>query len=236
MPLITLAMAVLITFGLIKFAVPKFTGLFNSLNTELPLPTKVLISVSNFMESWMGWISIIMVGAFAIGIIKVIRTKKGKSVWDRIKLKLPLFGNLILKRSIMSFASTLALLLRAGVDYLTALDIVKNTADNEVIRKLLEKAEQSISRGEKLSEPFIESDIIPPLVTQMIRSGEEAGRVDDMLGKLAALYEREVDQSAENLSSALQPILTLILAGLILSVLLGLYMPIFKSTEALSGM
>ena len=235
MPLVTIAIALVVTFGLIKFAVPKFTSLFESLGGTLPLPTRVLIGISNFMQGWTGWFSIIMVVVLVMGFKKLISTPKGRIVWDRIKLKLPLFGNLILKRSIVSFSSTLALLLRAGVDYLTALDIVKNTADNEVIKNVLEEAQQSISRGESISEPLIESDIFPPLVTQMIQSGEKTGKIDDMLGKLAALYEREVDQAVENLSKALEPILTVILGALIGGVLLGLYMPMFKAGEFISG-
>lgn len=235
MPLVTIAIAIVVTFGLIKFAVPKFTSLFESLGGKLPLPTRVLIGISNFMQGWTGWFSIIMVVVLTLGLKKLISTPKGKIVWDRIKLKLPLFGSLILKRSIMSFASTLSLLLRSGVDYLTALDIVKNTADNEVIRNVLERAEQSINRGESLSGPLIESGVFPPLVTQMIQSGEKTGKIDDMLGKLAALYEREVDQSVENLSKALEPLLTVILGALIGGVLLGLYMPMFKAGEFISG-
>jgi type IV pilus assembly protein PilC len=235
MPLITISIAIVVTFGLIKFAVPQFTSLFKSLGGTLPLPTRILIGVSDFMQGWTGWFSIIMVVVLTLGFKKLISTKKGKIVWDRIKLKLPLFGNLILKRSIMSFASTLSLLLRSGVDYLTALDIVKNTAGNEVIRNVLESAQQSINRGEHLSGPLVESGIFPPLVTQMIRSGEQTGKIDDMLGKLAILYEREVDQTVEDLSKALEPMLTIIMGALIGGVLLGLYMPMFKAGEFISG-
>ncbi len=235
MPLITLAIAIIVTFGLIKFAVPQFVSLFETLGGNLPLPTKILIDISNFMQGWTGWFSIITIVALGIGFKKLVNTKKGKNVWDRIKLKLPLFGPLILKRSIVSFSSTLSLLLRNGVDYLAALDIVKNTTDNEVIRNVLEKVQRSINQGETLSKPLMESGIFPPLVCQMIQSGEKAGRVDDMLSKLAALYEREVDQSVENLSRALEPILTLILGALIGGVLLGLYLPMFQAGQLISG-
>jgi type IV pilus assembly protein PilC len=129
----------------------------------------------------------------------------------------------------------LSLLLRGGVDYLTALDIVKNTADNEVIKNVLESAQQSINRGERLSDPIVESGIFPPLVTQMIRSGEQTGKIDDMLGKLAILYEREVDQTVENLSKALEPMLTIVMGALIGGVLLGLYMPMFQAGQFISG-
>ena len=235
MPLITISIAIAVTFGLIKFAVPQFADLFKTFGGNLPLPTRVLMGVSDFLQGWTGWLSIAMVVVLTVGLRKLIRTKKGKGVWDRIKLKLPLFGSLILKRAIVSFSSTLSLLLRSGVDYLTALDIVKNVADNEVIKDVLENAQQCINRGEKLSKPFIESEIFPPLVIQMIRSGEDAGRVDTMLGKLAALYERDVDQSVENLSKALEPMLTVILGILVGSVLMGLYMPMFQVGAFMMG-
>ena len=235
MPVITITIAIAVTFGLIKFAVPKFTNLFEQLGGTLPLPTRVLIGISDFMQGWTGWFSIIMIVVLAITLKKLTSTEKGKIVWDRIKLKLPLFGNLILKKSIVSFSGTLALLLRSGVDYLTALEIVKNTADNEVIRGVLEEAERNINRGESFSKPIIESGVFPPLVCQMIQSGEQSGKVDEMLGKLANIYEREVDQAVENLSRALEPILTVVLGALIGGVLLGLYLPMFKAGEVLSG-
>ncbi len=235
MPVITITIAITITFGLIKFAVPKFTNLFEQLGGTLPLPTRILIGISDFMQGWTGWFSIIMIVVLAIGLKKLISTQKGKNAWDRIKLKLPLFGNLILKKCIVSFSGTLALLLRSGVDYLTALEIVKNTADNEVIRGVLEEAERNINRGESFSKPIIESGVFPPLVCQMIQSGEQSGKVDEMLGKLANIYEREVDQAVENLSRALEPILTVVLGLLIGGVLLGLYLPMFKAGEVLSG-
>jgi type IV pilus assembly protein PilC len=235
MPLITIAIAIIVTLGLIRFAVPQFTALFENLGGELPLPTKTLIAISNWLQGVSGVVTIFMVIVFAVLMRKVTRTKKGKNVWDRVKLKLPLFGMLLLKRSIVSFSSTLALLLRNGVDYLAALDIVRNAADNEQVRQILTQAQQSINRGDTLSQPLMDSNLFPPLVCQMIQSGEKSGKVDEMLGKLAEIYEREVDQSVENLSKALEPLLTVILGIMIGGVLIGLYLPVFKTGELITG-
>jgi len=231
MPTFTMAFAVLINLLLIKFMVPTFVMVFG--DTELPKPTQVLVSISNMLQ---GVQSLILVGIIVVitfSTRKFVQTSRGRRIWDRLKLKLPIFGTIILKRSITLFSRTLSLLLGNGVEYLEALSIVANVSDNQIIREVLEDARESISRGEDLSDAFVRSDVFPPLVTQLIGSGVKTGKVPEMLGHISKIYEAEVTQSVEALTEALTPILTIILGVLIGGVLIGLYLPVFGIGEQL---
>jgi len=232
MPLITLVFAVCMTLGLIKWAVPTFTQVYGD-PSKLPQSTQVLIGISKVIQGIKGLIILIGVIGLIIGFRQFVSTSRGRLLWDRVKLKLPLFGPILIKRSVALFSRTLGLLLSSGVDYLEALTIVANVADNQVVKGVLEEAKETISRGEDLSDAFIKSGIFPPLVTQMISSGAKTGKVPEMLGHISAIYETEVEQGVEALTEALNPILTLLLGVLVGGVLIGLYMPVFSLGEAI---
>ena len=231
MPLITLVFAVCMTLGLIKWAVPTFTQVYGD-PSKLPQATQVLISISQAIQGIKGLIFLVSVIVLIIGFRQFVKTPRGRLLWDGVKLKLPIFGSILIKRSVALFSRTLGLLLSSGVDYLGALTIVANVADNRVVKRVLEEARETISRGEDLADAFIKSGIFPPLVTQMIASGSKTGRVPEMLRHISAIYETEVEQSIESLTEALTPILTLILGVLVGGVLIGLYMPVFSLGEA----
>jgi type IV pilus assembly protein PilC len=233
-PIITIVFAIVITLALIRFAIPTFSGLFNQLGPDkLPGPTKMLMSISDALQGIQGLIAVGAVILVSVLFKKMVSTKQGKRTWDRVKLKLPLFGPIILKRSIALFSRTLSLLLSSGVEYLTALTIASNVADNEIIKEVLEDAKKTITQGSDLSEAFAKSEVFPPLVNQLIDSGVKTGRVPEMLSHISAIYEEEVNQGVEALTATLTPILTLIVGGLILGVLVGLYLPVFKIGELL---
>ena len=231
-PLITLAVSIAITLGLIKFAVPIFTKVFGA-TESLPKPTQVLVAVSNMMQGVEGLISVGVVVLFVVAFKQFVKTSRGRRIWDRTKLKIPLFGPIILKRSITLFSRTLSLLLSSGVEYLQALTIVSNVADNQIIKEVLEDARDTISRGEDLVDAFQKSDVFPSLVTQLIASGSNTGKVPEMLGHVSTIYEEEVNQAVESLTESLNPILTVILGVLIGGVLMGLYLPVFTFGETL---
>jgi type IV pilus assembly protein PilC len=231
-PMMTLAFAVIMTLGLIKFAVPTFTKMYGD-PSKLPKATQILMAVSDALQGAKGMIVFGVLIVSFIAFRRYIKTPKGRYFWDRTKLKLPIFGPIILKRSISLFARTLSLLLRSGVEYLEALTIVANVSDNQVIKRVLEEARESISRGEDLADAFIKSEVFPPLVTQMVRSGAETGKVPEMLGHISAIYESEVSQAVEALTETLNPILTIILGVLVGGVMIGLYMPVFSLGETL---
>lgn len=231
-PLMTLTFAVLMTLGLIKFAVPTFTQMYGD-TSKLPKATQILISISEAIQGTKGLAILTILIILLVGFRKVITTPQGKFFWHSVKLKLPLFGPIILKRSVSLFSRTLSLLLSSGVDYLEALTIVANVSDNQVIRQVLVTARETISHGEDLADAFIISGLFPPLVTQMIKSGTETGKVPEMLGHISTIFESEVNQSVESLTETLNPILTIILGILVGGVMIGLYMPVFSLGETL---
>jgi len=233
-PLVTFIFAILLSFSLIKFVVPQFMSLYGD-PSNLPKPTQILIAASNAVQGIKGLIFLVVVILLMIGFKLFIASQKGEYIWDNIKLKSPIFGPVLKKVAIASFSRTFGLLLNSGVDYLEALEIVSNAAKNKVLANVLKEARTSVNRGKTLSQPFIESGIFPPLVIQMIRSGEKSGRVPEMLNRLADLYEEEVDRSAENLSAALTPILTVFIGVIVGGLLLGLYLPVFSMGEMLAG-
>ena len=231
-PMMTLAFAVVMTLGLIKFAVPTFTMMYGD-PSKLPEATQVLIGISDAIQGTQGMIVFGTVIAIFIGFRQLINTTRGRLFWDGVKLKLPIFGPIVLKRSVSLFSRTLSLLLRSGVDYLEALTIVANVSDNQVIREILQDAKYTISQGGDLVDAFVKKPVFPSLVTQMIRSGSETGKVPEMLGHVSAIYETEVNHAVEALTETLNPILTILLGILVGGVMIGLYMPVFSLGETL---
>jgi len=233
-PLMTFVFAIVLSFSLIKFVVPKFMSLYGNVS-RLPKPTQLLIAASNAVQGIRGLIFIIVVILLVVAFKLFIGNKTGRYIWDNIKLKSPIFGSVLKKIAIASFSRTLSLLLMSGVDYIEALDIVSNAAKNKILARVLKESQASINRGETLSKPLIESGFFPPLVTQMIHSGEEAGKTPEMLNRIADIYEEEVDRSTENLTAALTPILTVLIGVIVGGLLLGLYLPVFSMGELLSS-
>lgn len=226
-PIVVLVMAsVIVGFILIKI-IPKFADIFQQLGADLPLPTQILVTSSRILLT-KTWIPLGFIIVMVVIYKQINKTKNGKYFFDRLWMKLPVFGTLFRKIAVTRFASTLSTLINAGVPILQALDIVRDSSGNEVIARAMEKVYQSVKDGETIHEPLSQEPVFPPLVVHMVAVGEETGAIDHMLTKVAEAYEREVDDTVNALTSLLEPILIVCLGALVGSIVIALYLPLFK--------
>ncbi len=226
-PTVMFAISFLITFVLITFIVPIFVNMFGQLGGALPLPTQILLKISNAIRgSWFIFIPVIA-GIF-YGIKAIGKTEKGRLRLDAIKLKMPVFGNLSQKMSISRFSRTLGTLITSGVPILQALDIVAESSGNAVVSRSVKKARLSIKEGETISRPLSDEKTFPPMVVQMIAVGEETGALDTMLKKIADFYDEEVANTVESLTSLIEPLMMAGLGVVIGGIIISLYMPMFQ--------
>lgn len=225
-PVGVLCLVALIVTAMLTFVVPKFSDLFASMGSELPLPTQVLVVLSGVIRGY--WWAI---GAGGFGAVFVFRkwkaTPAGRAVLDRMALKAPVMGTIVHKSAIARFSRTLSVLLRSGVNILTSLEITGDTVGNAVIEATMEDIRNGVRAGQPMSTPMAAHDIFPPMVVQMLAVGEETGAVDDMLGRVAEFYEDEVEAAVEGLTSLLEPLLMAFLGGTVGVMVVALYMPMF---------
>ncbi len=232
-PTIVLLFAVVITYFLLTTIVPQFANILIQLNAPLPTITRVLIAVSDFLQhQWYILIGIIVLGVVAYRY--AYGTKKGRHAIDDFKLRVPLLGPLIRKSAIASFSRTLGLLLTSGVNIVEALDITRGTANNAIIEDTLENARNVVMVGEQMSGSLAASKIFPPMVTSMVAIGEETGALDDLLGKIADFYDREVDEAVSGLTAAIEPIMIVILGVIVGTIVAGMFLPMFSIIGQLS--
>jgi type IV pilus assembly protein PilC len=214
--------------------VPIFATLFAGLGVELPLPTRIVIALSNFIGSYFGLL--ILVGA--VGSIFALKawygTTQGKYAIDSLILKLPVLGLLMRKIAVARFTRTLGTLISSGVPILEGLDITARTAGNAVVERALVRVRRSLEEGKSLTEPLKESDVFPGMVTQMIGVGEQTGAMDAMLQKIADFYEEEVDAAVKDLLTALEPIMIVFLGLVVGGVVISMYLPLFTVIGKLS--
>jgi type IV pilus assembly protein PilC len=227
MPLMTFVFAIVLSFSLIKFVVPKFLVLYKNTG-NLPKPTQMLIALSNSVQGMQGLIFIISVILFIIAFKLFVGSKNGGFIWDKIKLKAPIVGPIFQKIAIANFSRVLRLLLMSGVGYLESLDIVSQAANNRVLENVLREAKNGLTTGKRLSIPLARSGLFPLLVIQMINTGERSNRLPEMLNGVVNIYEEEVDRSTETIKTAIVPIMTLFMGIIVGGLLLGLYLPIFS--------
>ncbi len=231
-PVIVFIMAILLTAAMLVFIVPTFVSLFDSLGGELPLPTKVLMAASNFMTSWYGLATYLVAPIVIWNVFKAYRkTESGRFQLDVVKLKLPVFGNLFHKIAIARFSRNLSTLMKAGVPILQALEITAETVNNGVIGNAVKDVQDGVRQGEPIAAPLSKHEVFPPMVVQMIAVGEETGAVDTMLEKIAEFYDQEVQATTEALTSLMEPLMIAVLGGIVGSMVIALYMPIFKVIE-----
>lgn len=232
-PVAVLIFSLLIAIAMIVFVVPTFMNMFESLGGNLPAATMMLVRLSNFMRSkWyliIGSILLLVYGYRAVN-----KTEKGKYFFDIVKLRLPVFGGLIKKMAISKFARTFSTLVASGVPILQALDIVADTAGNEVVARALREARASIKEGETISRPLSKFTVFPPMVVQMIAVGEETGALDTMLKKIADFYDEEVTAMVDSLTSLLEPLLMIFLGIIIGGIVIALYLPMFSIISVLN--
>jgi len=234
-PSLVLGMAFLILIGLMVFVVPKFSAMFKDMGVTLPAMTKLLIGTSSQMMTLKFWLILVGIAIFIRLVFKfVYKFKRGKYMLDTVKLHLPVVGKLINKVIISRFSRTLGTLVSSGVPILQAINNVKDTTDNEVMSRGLELVHNSVKEGESIVEPLAQCPVFDPVVVNMIAVGEEAGKLDEMLIKVADTYANEADVVIANLSSLLEPILIIILALIVGFIVISLFLPLVSLITALA--
>ena len=228
-PAIVLSVMILIFLALLVFIVPVFKNLFASLHASLPLPTQLIIKASGIILSFWSVLLLAMLGAGIYAFRRWIQTEQGRDKWDAFKLRPPIFGPLIHKVSLARFSSTFASLVASGVPILEALDIVSDTAGNTKVGKVLQGAKIGVRDGRSLSDSLKDQEeVIPPLVVQMIEVGEQTGALDGMLSKVAQFYDGEVEATVNNLTSMLEPVLTVVMGAGVGVMVISMYLPMFS--------
>jgi type IV pilus assembly protein PilC len=227
-PTIVLIFATIVLTAMLLFLVPFFVKIFASLGGTLPTLTLKVVAASNFIRSdW--WLILIVGVGGTYGFKRWRRTEHGRRNWDRFKLKLPMkVGNVVLKVTMARFSRTFSTLVASGVDIIRAMEITAQTAGNWVVESALLDAKHKVQQGIQISEPLLENPVFPPMVSQMIKVGEETGELDKMLGKIADFYEEEVDASIETLTSIIEPLMMIGVGLMVGVIIISMYLPMFK--------
>ncbi|MEA3328957.1 MAG: type II secretion system F family protein [Candidatus Omnitrophota bacterium] len=229
-PAVITTIAFGITVFLIIKVVPVFKGIYEGFGAQLPLPTQLLLSLSDFMRQYF-LLGVAGVIAAVFLVSRYAKTASGKFRFDQLKLKLPVFGLLLKKVAISRFSRTLSTLVKSGVPILNSLEIVAKTAGNRVVEIAVNNARESIREGENISDPLTKSGIFPPLVVRMIGVGEKTGELEKMLAKIADFYDEQVDAAVTGLTSMIEPLIIAFLGLIIGGIVVSMYLPIFKISE-----
>jgi type IV pilus assembly protein PilC len=233
-PIAVIVIAAVVVGVILWKVIPTFANLFAGLGAQLPLPTRIVIAMSNGMVRFMPFI-LVGIGAAIFGFRSYYASEQGRVVVDRIMLKLPVLGSLLRKIAVARFCRTLATLLASGVSILEALDITARTAGNAIVEAAILTTRKSIERGETIAQPLKETGVFPPMVVQMIGVGEATGALDTMLSKIADFYEEEVDVAVAGMLTLLEPIMIAFLGGVVGGIVIAMYMPIFDLISKLTG-
>lgn len=231
-PIVVFTVAMGASAVLLVVVVPTFVGMFEGSGVPLPLPTRVVIALSNFLKA-----NIIYMGLIGFAGFKIFKryyaTDRGEQVVDSIKLKLPVMGDLARKGSVARFCRTLSTLLASGVSILEALDITARTAGNRIVEDALMEARSSIGGGETITAPLEESGVFPPMVMQMVNVGEQTGELDTMLEKIADYYDEEVDAAVDALTSVIEPLIIVYLGVVVGGMVMAMYLPMFDMMKVI---
>jgi len=232
---ITVIAAIVIAVGIINvYVVPQFVSLFESFHAQLPLPTRILMATSRFTVHYWYWILTALAAAIAGGVF-YLRSEHGHYRWDRFKLRLPILGDILLRATLGRFARSFAMSLRAGVPLVQALTVVSRAVDNVYVGDRILQMRNGVERGDSLTRTAAATNLFTPLVIQMLAVGEESGSVDELLDEVAGFYEREVDYDLKRLSSAIEPVLIVVIGGLVLVLALGVFLPLWDMAAAARG-
>jgi general secretion pathway protein F len=215
---------------LLGYVIPTVTQIFNDLKQTLPLPTLILMTVSDGLRRFW-WIGVVVVALALLGVDRYRRTEGGRLVLDHIKLKAPIFGPLALKIAIARFSRTLAILLKSGVPVLTSMDIVKNVVNNRVLMQVIEEARDNIREGQDIALPLRRSQLFPPLATHMIAVGEKSGKLEDMLLRVADAFETDVETTVQGLTALIEPLMILLMGSVIGFIALSILLQIFQINQ-----
>ena len=233
-PLVVFTVAISATVFMLMFIIPTFAKIFLEFGGELPLPTKIVMGASNFLrEAWY-----ILVAAI-IGLVFLYRryvgTESGRRNIDRLMLHIPILGDVLRKGAIARFTRTLGTLISSGVPILDGLQITAQTSGNKVIEEAIMATRGSIREGETIAAPLKESKVFPPMVVQMIGIGEETGALDEMLNKIAAFYDDEVNTAVDTLTSVIEPVMIVVMGLMVGGMVVAMYMPMFKLVSVVAG-
>jgi general secretion pathway protein F len=229
-PIIMVCVGGAIMFFLMGYVVPQVATIFQQNNAALPLPTVILITMSNFISGYWMFLLLLIVGTIA-GIIYALSTRSGRRFYDTWLLRMPYVGGTVTRVLCARFSRTLATMLQSGVQLLPALASVKHVVTNVLLADAVEESRTSIREGHGMTHPLAQSGLFPPLLVEMIRVGERTGEVESMLERVADTYEREVERSLNQLTTLLEPLMTLAMAGIILFMMLAILLPIFQLNQ-----
>jgi type IV pilus assembly protein PilC len=227
-PTMVLIFATLVLIGLLMFLVPVFVNIFAQLHGQLPKLTQIVVAASNQLRHHWYIIFPAMIGS-VWGVRRAKRTETGRQVWDRTKLRIPMkIGDVVLKVTMARFSRTLSTLVAAGVDIIKALEITGQTAGNWVIEEALADVRVKVHQGVPIAQPLIENPVFPPMVSQMVKIGEETGELEKMLSKIADFYEDEVDAAIASLTAIIEPLMMIAVGCMVGVIIISMYLPMFK--------
>jgi type IV pilus assembly protein PilC len=226
-PLMVLSFATVVLIGLLLFLVPVFVHIFSQLGGDLPKLTQYVVDVSNLLkEKW--YIIFPGFGGMIFGFFKWKKSESGRKQWDRFKLRVPKIGPVVLKVTMARFSRTLSTLVAAGVDIIQALEITGTTSGNWRVESALADVRAKVHEGVPIAQPLVDNDIFPPMVSQMVKIGEETGELEKMLGKIADFYEDEVDAAIQSLTSIVEPLMMIIVGCMVGVIVIAMYLPMFR--------
>lgn len=229
-PVMVTVVTILLTTGMILFIVPAFATIYEDFDAKLPAPTQFLIDLSEFLRAYFPFV---LGGIIALGLLisQYAKTPAGRYSIDKLKLRLPVFGDLIRKVALARFSSTFSEMIRAGVPILKSLDIVASSTSNAVLSKGVLDAKPEVEAGNNLSQAIGACPAFPRLLIQMMSAGEKSGKMDDMLGRISDIYQEEVDATVSGLTSLIEPLLIVFLGTVVGGIVIAMFMPIFKLSE-----
>ena len=226
-PVSVIVIACVVVWVILTFVIPVFADLFAGLGAQLPLPTQIVVNLSNFLRSWW-WLVLGVIVAAVVLVRQYYQTPQGRRTLDAFMLKFPVIGTLLRKIAVARFCRTLGTLTSSGVPILDGLDITARTAGNAVVQEAIQNVRKEVEQGKTISEPLAKSGVFPSMVVQMVQVGEQTGAMDTMLSKIADFYEDEVDEATQNLLSLLEPLIILFLGVVIGGIVIAMYMPMFS--------
>jgi type IV pilus assembly protein PilC len=227
-------MAMAITAVLLLKVVPTFKGIFEMLGGQLPLLTRVLIGVSDALKQYFILLAI-AVAAGGAALKKIVSTDKGRRDLDRLKLRVPILGELFRKVAVAKFSRTFSTLVKSGVNVLSALDIVAKTAGNKIVEETIIDCRTAVRNGEPIAASLTKSSVFPPMVCRMISVGEQTGQLEKMLSKIADFYDEQVDAQVSGLTSMIEPLVIAFLGVVVGGIVIALFLPVFQITQLVAG-
>lgn len=231
-PMVLSVITTLVVVFLLTFVMPTFIGMFESSGVELPMPTRIMLAISNFLRSYWYIVLLVVVGGTYI-LRRWMKTESGHYAFDNLKLKLPVIKHLSIRIATSRFTRTLSTLLASGIPLLTSMEITARVVGNKVVERAILSIREDVRKGFDLAGPIKRTNLFPPMVDSMIRIGEESGSLDDVLRRTADFYDEEVDMAIQKMTAMLEPLMIVIMAGIIGSIVVAIALPMFKMFETI---